>query len=100
MPPIKNMSNTWYGYYDNSYRVAYSPAYSIDYDITTAETNIYDAKSEVLVWSVMTETAETSKAARLAAMLTSPELEAHELAFVSKARGPDVRLSHCCRGAP
>jgi hypothetical protein len=55
-------SNTWHGYYDNSYQITTSPAYSVDYIISTVETNIYDAKSEKLVWSAMTETSETGKA--------------------------------------
>jgi hypothetical protein len=40
--------------------MAYSPGYSVEYDVTTAEANVYDAKKEALVWSAMTETAETS----------------------------------------
>lgn len=50
---------SWYGYYGNSYQVTHSPGYSVEYDISTVETNIYDAKSEDIVWAAVTETAET-----------------------------------------
>ena len=53
-------SRSWYGYYDNSYQVSYSPGHSVEYDVSTVETNVFDAKSEGLIWSAMTETAETS----------------------------------------
>ena len=54
-----NRGNTWYGYYDTSYNISYSPGYSVEYDIATVETNLYDAKKEGLVWTAITETAET-----------------------------------------
>lgn len=53
-------SSSWYGYYDSSYQVTRTPGYTVEYDVSTVETNIFSAENEKLVWSAMTETAETN----------------------------------------
>ena len=53
-------SGSWSGYYDSSYQITHSPGYTIEYDISTVETNIFSIKNEKLVWSAITETSESS----------------------------------------
>ena len=53
-------SSSLYGYYGSSYQVTHTPGYTIEYDISTVETNIFSAKNEKLIWSAITETSESS----------------------------------------
>jgi hypothetical protein len=46
----------WDSYYSRSYRVIYSPGYTVKDEIVVLETNLYDTGSEQLVWSAMSET--------------------------------------------
>ncbi len=46
----------WHGYYAASYRAVYSPGYTVLDEVVVLETNLYDAKSEELIWSAMSET--------------------------------------------
>ena len=46
----------WHGYYADSYRAVYSPGYTVQDEVVILETNLYDAKSEGLIWSAMSET--------------------------------------------
>jgi hypothetical protein len=46
----------WHGYYADSYRAVYTPGYSITDEVVIIESNLYDAKSEGLIWSAMSET--------------------------------------------
>jgi hypothetical protein len=50
----------WYGYYGGSYQVTQTPGYTTEYDISTVETQIFDAASETSIWTVLSETSETS----------------------------------------
>jgi hypothetical protein len=53
-PPRAHRS--WHGYYASSYGAIYDPGYTIKNEVVVLETNLYDAKSEELIWSAMTET--------------------------------------------
>ncbi len=46
----------FFGYYHGAYAVLYSPGYTMDFDIVTIETNLYDVASSELVWSGLSET--------------------------------------------
>jgi hypothetical protein len=51
--PPANYSG-WHSYYSGSYREVYS--YTVKQEIVSVETNLYDAGSEQLVWSSLSET--------------------------------------------
>jgi hypothetical protein len=46
----------FYGYYSSSWIGFYDPPQVYTYDVVTAETNLFDAKGEMLIWSGTTET--------------------------------------------
>lgn len=46
----------FYGYYHGSYAVLYSPGYTMEFEIVTIETNLYEVASSELVWSGLSET--------------------------------------------
>jgi len=52
--PTYSRSSFYDGYYSSWYR-AYDPVTVYEYDIVILEVNLYDAKSEKLVWSISTE---------------------------------------------
>lgn len=48
--------NGFYGYYGSAYNYMYSPGYSYTTTTLKIETNMYDAKTEKLIWSGISET--------------------------------------------
>ena len=46
----------WPSYYSRSYGVVYRPGYVTKNEVVIVETNLYDAGSEQLVWSALSET--------------------------------------------
>ncbi len=46
----------WYGYYSRSHEYTHARTYTVEYQIITAETNLYDAKSGDLIWTALAET--------------------------------------------
>jgi len=54
MPPP--YYNGWGSYYDRSYAVVYNPGYTVNDEFAVIETNLYDANSGKLVWSVSSDT--------------------------------------------
>jgi len=50
--------NSFGSYYSHSYSVVSSPAYNYDFKVFVLETNLYDAATDKLAWTVMTETDE------------------------------------------
>lgn len=48
--------NSFYGYYGWAYPLAYSPGYYRSDRLVGVETNIYDVKTEKLVWSGLSQT--------------------------------------------
>jgi len=46
----------WYDYYSRSYTLVHEPGYVKEYEIMTVESNIYDARTEELIWSGVTDT--------------------------------------------
>lgn len=54
-PPYPYYYHGWQSYYSQSYRVINYPAYTEKYDVFTLETNLYDAKTDKLVWASTTE---------------------------------------------
>ena len=45
-----------HSYYSRSYRLAYSPGHTVRDEVAVVETNLYDAGSEQLVWSALSQT--------------------------------------------
>jgi len=43
----------WHGYYNRSYMV--SPGYTVEYETAVLETNLYDLKSDKLIWSARSD---------------------------------------------
>lgn len=52
--PASGYVNNFYGYYDAAY--IYSPPASYHYEVVTVETNLWDVRTEKLVWSGTTQT--------------------------------------------
>jgi len=50
--------NSFGSYYNQSYSVVSSPAYNYEFKVLVLETNLYDAATDKLAWTVMTETDE------------------------------------------
>jgi hypothetical protein len=50
--------NSFGSYYNQSYSVVSSPSYNYEYKVFVLETNLYDAVTDKLAWTVMTETDE------------------------------------------
>ena len=46
----------WDSYYSRSHRAVYRPRYTVKNKVLIVETNLYDAVSEKLVWSALSET--------------------------------------------
>ncbi|OHB27065.1 MAG: hypothetical protein A2X84_02465 [Desulfuromonadaceae bacterium GWC2_58_13] len=46
----------WYGYYSHSHQFSQARTYVVEYQIITAETNLYDARSGGLIWTGLAET--------------------------------------------
>lgn len=45
----------WYGFYNSAWVGYYEPVPVYSYDVVTAETNLFDAASDALIWSGTTE---------------------------------------------
>jgi len=43
----------WHGYYNRAYMV--SPGYTVEYETAVLETNVYDLKSDKLIWSARSD---------------------------------------------
>jgi len=43
----------WHGYYNRAYMV--SPGYTVEYETAVLETNLYDLKSDKLIWSARSD---------------------------------------------
>lgn len=50
-------NNSFYGYYGWAYPISYAPGYYRSDRLVGVETNIYDAKTDKLVWSGVSQTA-------------------------------------------
>jgi hypothetical protein len=55
----------WHGYYAGSYAAIYEPGYTVRDEVVILETNLYDAKSEGLIWSALSETVKEGPEERL-----------------------------------
>ena len=53
-PPVHYRE--WDSYYSRSYRAFYKPGYTVKDEVVIMETNLYEAGSEKLVWSALSET--------------------------------------------
>jgi hypothetical protein len=60
--PAIGMYNSFYGYYSAS--VTYSPPTAYRYEMVTVETNLWDVRTEKLVWSATTQTFAPGSVAR------------------------------------
>jgi hypothetical protein len=49
----------WHGYYSQAYMV--SPGYTVEYETAVLETNLYDLKSDKLIWSARSDTPTDGK---------------------------------------
>lgn len=48
--------NNWHGYYQQGYATVHTEGYTVTDEIVVLETNLYDAKTEKLIWSALSET--------------------------------------------
>lgn len=46
----------WHPYYSRSYGTVFSPGYTLRNEVVIVETNLFDAGSEQLIWSALSET--------------------------------------------
>ncbi len=46
----------WYRYYYDGYQYTTQPGYKVEDEIVVLETNIYDAKTDKLIWSALSDT--------------------------------------------
>ncbi len=46
----------WYGFYHNCYQCIKTPGYKVENEILSLETNLYDANSDRLIWSALSDT--------------------------------------------
>ena len=63
-------SRTYYGYYATSYDFAYQSGYYHQYSVYHLETNVYDARSEELVWTMRSEAVAPKSVAQVVASLS------------------------------
>jgi|WetSurSiteA1Bulk_404760.scaffolds.fasta_scaffold01615_6 hypothetical protein len=48
--------NDWYGYYSDCYNCVTTPGYQVQDEIVVLETNLYEAKTDKLIWSALSDT--------------------------------------------
>ena len=53
-PPEYAYVGGWHGYYNRAYQV--SPGYTVEYETAVLETNLYDLKTDKLIWSARSDT--------------------------------------------
>ncbi|MBE0426020.1 MAG: hypothetical protein IBX72_05165 [Nitrospirae bacterium] len=46
----------WYGYYYDCYQCITTPGYRVEDEILSMETNLYDVKTDKLIWSALSDT--------------------------------------------
>jgi hypothetical protein len=51
--PPSNYYGGWHGYYNRAYMV--SPGYTVEYETAVLETNLYDLKTDKLIWSARSD---------------------------------------------
>ncbi len=61
---------TYNGYYNTIYEYAYQPGYYHSYSVYHIETNVYDAESEALVWTMRSEAVAPDSVTEVVASLT------------------------------
>ncbi len=54
--PPSHYYGGWHNYYARSYHTIYEPGYMVTGEVLVVETNLYEASSEKLVWSAISET--------------------------------------------
>ena len=54
--PPSHYYGGWHNHYHRSYNYVYEPGYTIKDEVIVVETNLYEASSEKLVWSAISET--------------------------------------------
>jgi len=54
--PPSHYYGGWHHYYARSYDAIYQPGYTVKDEVLVVETNLYEASSEKLVWSAISET--------------------------------------------
>jgi hypothetical protein len=54
--PPTHYYGCWHHYYARSYDAMYTPGYTVKDEVLVVETNLYEASSEKLVWSAISET--------------------------------------------
>jgi hypothetical protein len=53
-PPVYH--GGWYGYYYDNYRYVTTPGYKVEDQMLILETNLYDAGTDKLIWSALSDT--------------------------------------------
>lgn len=54
--PPRFFGHHWYDYYSRSYTLMHEPGYVTQYEVMTVESNVYDARTDELIWSGITDT--------------------------------------------
>lgn len=63
---------SWYDYYSRSYAMIHDPIRRVVYDVVTVESDVYDSRTEELIWSALSETTvEQGNIEKLIRSLTS-----------------------------
>ncbi|MDX1775244.1 MAG: hypothetical protein R3297_01545 [Desulfobulbales bacterium] len=52
--PPRHYHRGWHGYYNRAYMV--SPGYTVEYETAVLETNVYDLRTDTLIWSARSDT--------------------------------------------
>jgi hypothetical protein len=47
---------SWYGYYYDCYQCVRTPGYTVQDEIVSLETNMYDSRTDKLIWSALSDT--------------------------------------------
>jgi len=53
---IAGPGETWYDHYNMSFRYVQAPAYTTEEDVVLVETDLYETRTEKLIWSAQSET--------------------------------------------
>ena len=61
-PPI-NYYGGWHGYYNQAWML--TPGYTVEYETAVLETNLYDLKTDKLIWSARSDTPTDGKMGKL-----------------------------------
>lgn len=62
---VPQVHHNWHGYYQQGYTAVHTEGYTVTDEIVVLETNLYDARTEKLIWSALSETFVATSLERL-----------------------------------